>query len=79
MIEREPEAPARAAPPRLLTGLSKEDRRDFLTLGRPVEVICGQPFMEEGERDLSLYLVLTGSVSTWRGGVQVASLGRFQR
>jgi hypothetical protein len=40
-----------------------------------VEAICGEPFMEEGERDLSLYLVLTGSVATWREGVKVASLG----
>jgi len=67
--------PARATPVKLLTGFARDDRRQFLARGRPVELAFQETFMEEGDRDLNLYVVLTGSVSTWRGGVKTATLG----
>lgn len=64
-----------ARPPKLLAGFARDDRRQLLAGGRAVELAEHETFMHEGDRDLNLYLVLTGYVSVWRGDVQVATLG----
>lgn len=65
----------KALPLKLLAGFARQDRREFLAAGRPLEIAIQEQFMDEGERDLNLYVILTGSVSAWRGGVKVATLG----
>ena len=75
MDHHDPQTWPAAPPPKLLAGFAPRDRRDFLAAGEPVQLTAGESLMEEGERDLSLYLVLSGSVSAWRGGAKVATLG----
>lgn len=59
----------------LLAGFARQDRRDLLAQGRTFQVDQLETFMSQGDRDLSLYVVLTGSVSAWRDGVMIANLG----
>lgn len=74
MGDRHPEAHLGSTPVKLLAGFAREDRRDFLETGRVLEYGLDERIAEEGERDLHLYVVLSGSVSTWRRGVKVATL-----
>ena len=69
------ESPTKVPSVKLLAGFARQDRRDLLARGIPFEVGLLETFMQEGDRDLNLYLILSGHVSTWREGVRLGALG----
>jgi len=60
----------------LFTGFSEADRREFLEIGREVNVRMHDMVIEEGSPGGSMYIIEDGKVSIWFKGTKLADLGR---
>jgi len=62
----------------LVSGLTAEERREFLSLGEVAEFGDGEVILAAGRSEWDIYFIEEGEVSVWVGNARLADLGPGQ-